>query len=176
MKKSTLSIFLLFYSLSISFASFTNNPPSNEECGDEIIIFSSPQAGTTDCASPAVNQTCAFVDHQVFFEYTISSSEDVDLIIDVEPDASNGNPASSLSVQVVYNCVHDLILFDEPCGSSSVIANNIESGTTVKLVIGSEAGGEGDFEIFISEVPCTCLLYTSPSPRDQRGSRMPSSA
>ena len=23
---------------------------------------------------------------------------------------------------------------------------------------------------------CTCLLYTSPSPRDQRGSRMPSSA
>ena len=24
--------------------------------------------------------------------------------------------------------------------------------------------------------PTTCLLYTSPSPRDQRGSRMPSSA
>ena len=24
--------------------------------------------------------------------------------------------------------------------------------------------------------PNTCLLYTSPSPRDQRGSRMPSSA
>ena len=24
--------------------------------------------------------------------------------------------------------------------------------------------------------PCNCLLYTSPSPRDQRGSRMPSSA
>ena len=24
--------------------------------------------------------------------------------------------------------------------------------------------------------PYTCLLYTSPSPRDQRGSRMPSSA
>ena len=29
-------------------------------------------------------------------------------------------------------------------------------------------------ELVIS--PCTCLLYTSPSPRDQRGSRMPSSA
>ena len=26
------------------------------------------------------------------------------------------------------------------------------------------------------EVWSTCLLYTSPSPRDQRGSRMPSSA
>ena len=31
---------------------------------------------------------------------------------------------------------------------------------------------------FLSEAPTnsTCLLYTSPSPRDQRGSRMPSSA
>ena len=28
----------------------------------------------------------------------------------------------------------------------------------------------------IQEDPETCLLYTSPSPRDQRGSRMPSSA
>ena len=27
-----------------------------------------------------------------------------------------------------------------------------------------------------SEAIITCLLYTSPSPRDQRGSRMPSSA
>ena len=26
------------------------------------------------------------------------------------------------------------------------------------------------------EIPKACLLYTSPSPRDQRGSRMPSSA
>ena len=26
------------------------------------------------------------------------------------------------------------------------------------------------------ELACVCLLYTSPSPRDQRGSRMPSSA
>ena len=29
---------------------------------------------------------------------------------------------------------------------------------------------------FIGQWPDICLLYTSPSPRDQRGSRMPSSA
>ena len=29
---------------------------------------------------------------------------------------------------------------------------------------------------FVGLHPNTCLLYTSPSPRDQRGSRMPSSA
>ena len=35
-----------------------------------------------------------------------------------------------------------------------------------------------DYEIdeYISSMLQTCLLYTSPSPRDQRGSRMPSSA
>ena len=30
--------------------------------------------------------------------------------------------------------------------------------------------------LFVSDVSVGCLLYTSPSPRDQRGSRMPSSA
>ena len=30
--------------------------------------------------------------------------------------------------------------------------------------------------IYIDEIDKICLLYTSPSPRDQRGSRMPSSA
>ena len=36
-----------------------------------------------------------------------------------------------------------------------------------------QPGAVGIFEQFINDV---CLLYTSPSPRDQRGSRMPSSA
>ena len=31
-------------------------------------------------------------------------------------------------------------------------------------------------EVELSAPPKVCLLYTSPSPRDQRGSRMPSSA
>ena len=46
------------------------------------------------------------------------------------------------------------------------------------------AGGEGDDVLpvervmseFVAPLAGTCLLYTSPSPRDQRGSRMPSSA
>ena len=32
------------------------------------------------------------------------------------------------------------------------------------------------FGEFVNTLPIPCLLYTSPSPRDQRGSRMPSSA
>ena len=38
--------------------------------------------------------------------------------------------------------------------------------------------GPGSFaeEVVGRDLVCLCLLYTSPSPRDQRGSRMPSSA
>ena len=31
-------------------------------------------------------------------------------------------------------------------------------------------------QVYTHILACLCLLYTSPSPRDQRGSRMPSSA
>ena len=32
------------------------------------------------------------------------------------------------------------------------------------------------YQLYFTKLPLLCLLYTSPSPRDQRGSRMPSSA
>ena len=35
---------------------------------------------------------------------------------------------------------------------------------------------DGNFGVLGIIVPCICLLYTSPSPRDKRQSRMPSSA
>ena len=37
-------------------------------------------------------------------------------------------------------------------------------------------GGSATVEAMLMACSITCLLYTSPSPRDQRGSRMPSSA
>ena len=40
-----------------------------------------------------------------------------------------------------------------------------QTGDAIKLLVPGEANDV-----------TTCLLYTSPSPRDQRGSRMPSSA
>ena len=36
--------------------------------------------------------------------------------------------------------------------------------------------GRGNSGTDLNAIPASCLLYTSPSPRDQRGSRMPSSA
>ena len=45
------------------------------------------------------------------------------------------------------------------------------------IIVGHGARFEMDSVIKLAEqLNCPCLLYTSPSPRDQRGSRMPSSA
>ena len=41
---------------------------------------------------------------------------------------------------------------------------------------GLAAGGLRFSQFYNTGRCCPCLLYTSPSPRDQRGSRMPSSA
>ena len=46
--------------------------------------------------------------------------------------------------------------------------------TTVDKVL--EWSSTNSLWIFPMATSCCCLLYTSPSPRDQRGSRMPSSA
>ena len=52
-----------------------------------------------------------------------------------------------------------------------VIANEIPEALTYQQFTFSTRNGNHHIR-----TPETCLLYTSPSPRDQRGSRMPSSA
>ena len=47
----------------------------------------------------------------------------------------------------------------------------VMDGISFLKTLRGEPGGQSPIVVF-----CSCLLYTSPSPRDQRGSRMPSSA
>ena len=65
--------------------------------------------------------------------------------------------------------IKDLVkTFDLPAGGGSLTVLDVPSFEIADaeqvVMIGESGGGK------------TCLLYTSPSPRDQRGSRMPSSA
>ena len=53
-------------------------------------------------------------------------------------------------------------------------ASGITDQHTLDMLISNEVTPET--LTAVSLIPLVCLLYTSPSPRDQRGSRMPSSA
>ena len=58
---------------------------------------------------------------------------------------------------------------------------NLERTTDIIAAEVAERTGSSYYGViqaapFRQHIPSTCLLYTSPSPRDQRGSRMPSSA
>ena len=62
-----------------------------------------------------------------------------------------------------------------------ITVTSVSSGLTSQCMLGGymvNAGMDTDEDSMLdpTEITDTCLLYTSPSPRDQRGSRMPSSA
>ena len=109
-------------------------------------------------------------------------------------DGNGGTTSGELAIDVtnVNETPIDLV------AQGGDVAENVEAGTVVaNLSVGDtdandthtfSLSGEGseNFEIVDGQVVVaegvtldhedTCLLYTSPSPRDQRGSRMPSSA
>ena len=57
-------------------------------------------------------------------------------------------------------------------GIRLVQTGNIGEGTYLEKEARAKYISEGTFD----KLKCTCLLYTSPSPRDISGARMPSSA
>ena len=63
--------------------------------------------------------------------------------------------------------------------SSISMPEQVSAGTIVSIEVASPVDA-GNSEVIVhngfGRLRFTCLLYTSPSPRDQRGSRMPSSA
>ena len=59
-------------------------------------------------------------------------------------------------------------------GTASV--TKVTPFTRAYSLVGIKGDGNNYKYMRLQKDPVTCLLYTSPSPRDQRGSRMPSSA
>ena len=82
----------------------------------------------------------------------------------------NNNAGDVLTVQFSRTDVREIALRFTPRGDDCVYAYGAY-GTVVALAVGADS-----FDQIDDPWALTCLLYTSPSPRDQRGSRMPSSA
>jgi len=61
-------------------------------------------------------------------------------------------------------------------GSVEIVAFMATLSVAMALPYTHKIQGHVGVEILVRLLSVSCLLYTSPSPRDQRGSRMPSSA
>ena len=91
-------------------------------------------------------------------------------------------------VQIAECFRNDADILCNPIGISPIIGGRLAKATFANEVVMTDAvsvlaanilplGDSSAERVIESYVPYrTCLLYTSPSPRDQRGSRMPSSA
>ena len=79
------------------------------------------------------------------------------------PDVTQQNPPNSQDATVsIVNTTTD---------SDSIITNTTNEFSVLEFIENEE-----DFSLFYEALTRTCLLYTSPSPRDATLSRMPSSA
>ena len=64
----------------------------------------------------------------------------------------------------------------DPCVFRLMVAGDVVAMMVFHVDDIKIAATEKVTEVVVSTLNQSCLLYTSPSPRDQRGSRMPSSA
>ena len=71
---------------------------------------------------------------------------------------------------------------DQYITQKTELTNDLDAVHAALAVYSAGGGGDGPESVnqalkeAVSDIKWSCLLYTSPSPRDQRGSRMPSSA
>ena len=86
------------------------------------------------------------------------------------------------TIDISENATTSTIVETDGLLVSGIIFPAAMTGSTVTFLVSSTNSG-GSFKALketdgtsVSYTVSACLLYTSPSPRDQRGSRMPSSA
>ena len=108
--------------------------------------------------------------------HTSSAPKTIDRIVDVFPAEEKSMVRSMLSESIQAVIAQTLI---KKIGGGRVAAHEIMVGTSaIRNLIREDKIAQmySMIQTGQSEGMQTCLLYTSPSPRDQRGSRMPSSA
>ena len=107
--------------------------------------------------------------HFIAGRRTASATETFGAINPANGDTLEGQFAEATSAEIDEALLAADAAYDAmQTASSETIASLLEG-----IADGLESIGEALLDRAHAE---TCLLYTSPSPRDQRGSRMPSSA
>ena len=91
---------------------------------------------------------------------------------------SNERAVSLLSGDAVFKALKRLGIEAEAFDPSDRDIEEIKTFNRVFIALHGRGGEDGSMQAFLKSknVAYTCLLYTSPSPRDRTRSRMPSSA
>ena len=105
---------------------------------------------------------------ELTFTATDGSTQTVTITINGAEDAS------VVGGDVTGSVTEDGTLVDS--GTLTISDTDTSDNPVSWIDVASTVGNNGFGSFVISGNTWTCLLYTSPSPRDQRGSRMPSSA
>ena len=105
------------------------------------------------------------------FQIDLNTSFTGEDSLDISIDAGNGSSAATGTVSSGTKS-NPLAEFDLNSGSEALTIDGVSYtfpvGDSMTAIVGDNTDGSALFT--------TCLLYTSPSPRDMTGSRMPSSA
>ena len=78
------------------------------------------------------------------------------------------------SIESIVNIIDEILILDDSC-EEDVDYTNFAKYSNIKIIKSDEFGNDlGKKKQYLANI--SCLLYTSPSPRDKRQGRMPSSA
>ena len=123
----------------------------------------------------------------LFFVVTTTFTRETQLRVDL-PEAVSGSPAEdqqvkhldvAISAEGVFSVNNQVLQKNDLTALMDALQKESNGDTNLPLSI--SADGKTQHQSVITAMDAAgklgfCLLYTSPSPRDQRGSRMPSSA
>ena len=82
---------------------------------------------------------------------------------------------SAEKIKIIYSIFSRTVTVD----SLKTFAENGNSSKSLRTILNATDSSDEKIQSILNnkfEIPITCLLYTSPSPRDRQKSRMPSSA
>ena len=157
---------------------------------DDFMVTGVPSSAGI-CGPIALNfDLDAIAEATIPFEKPANAEPSVDLDGDGEPDAV---PAfneecnyGALRREFISDgniiCTQFLVVIPERFDPSTIVWPADVEGTCSEVVMSeptfddTPCGGDFGVAVVLDTFPSSCLLYTSPSPRDKRQSRMPSSA
>ena len=138
--------------------------------GDDVFVFASATSGNDDNITDFTtgNNTIELEDDNFVFAAGDGAKDGVSLIDDVDIFNTSGFGGGNFTFGTGTT-----FLYDEVDGEIWYDSDGAAGGGTAVLIATID-----DFALYTYDADdfVGCLLYTSPSPRDQRGSRMPSSA